>query len=172
MQGAMYGVAIDALVSQFVVGEIENAIVQAFNIEKPDIILVEGQSAVSHPAFMGSLGILKGSNPDGVILQHPPARKTRCDFPNLKMPTVESEIKLIEAISQAKVMAITLSHEDLSDKEVTDIIAIYEKKFHLATTDVLSHGCQKLVHALSHHFPELRRTIKQKRCIKTHAMAA
>jgi uncharacterized NAD-dependent epimerase/dehydratase family protein len=33
------------------------------------------------------------------------------------MPTVESEIKLIEAISQTKVMAITLSHEDLSDKK-------------------------------------------------------
>jgi uncharacterized NAD-dependent epimerase/dehydratase family protein len=172
MQGAMYGVAIDALVSQFVVGEIENSVVHAFNNESPDIILVEGQSAVSHPAFMGSLGILKGSQPDGVILQHPPARKTRCDFPNLKMPTVESEIKLIEAISQAEVMAIALNHEDLSDKEVTDIMAIYEKKFQLATTDVLSHGCQKLVQALSHHFPELRQTIKQKRCIKTPAMAA
>ena len=172
MQGAMYGVAIDALVSQFVVGEIENAIVQAFNIEKPDIILVEGQSAVSHPAFMGSLGILKGSNPDGIILQHPPARKTRCDFPNLKMPSVESEIKLIEAISRAKVIAIALSHEDLSEKEVTDIIAIYEKKFQLATTDVLNHGCQKLVQALSHQFPKLRQKIKQNRCVKTPAMAA
>jgi uncharacterized NAD-dependent epimerase/dehydratase family protein len=121
---------------------------------------------------MGSLGILKGSQPDGVILQHPPDRKYRCDFPNLKMPTVESEIKLIEAISQTEVMAIALNHEDLSDKEVIDIMAIYEKKFQLATTDVLSHGCQKLVQALSHHFPELRQTIKQKRCIKTPAMAA
>jgi uncharacterized NAD-dependent epimerase/dehydratase family protein len=172
MQGAMYGVAIDALVSQFVVGEIENAIVQAFNIEKPDIILVEGQSAVSHPAFMGSLGILKGSIPDGVILQHPPARKTRCDFPNLKMPSVGSEIKLIEAISRSKVIAIALSHEDLSEKGVTDIIADYEKKFQLATTDVLNQGCQKLVQALIHQFPKLRQKIKQYRCIKTSAMAA
>ena len=172
MQGAMYGVAIDALVSQFVVGEIENAVVQAFNIESPDIILVEGQSAVSHPAFMGSVGILKGSNPDGVILQHPPARKSRCDFPNLKMPTVESEIKLIEAISQAKVMAIALSHEDLSDKEILGIIANYENKFQLATTDVLSHGCRKLVQALINQFPELGQTIKQKSFIKAPAMAA
>jgi len=172
MQGAMYGVAIDALVSQFVVGEIENAVIQAFNNEKPDIILVEGQSAVSHPAFMGSLGILKGSNPDGVILQHPPARKSRCDFPNLKMPNVGSEIKLIEAISQAKVMAIALSHEDLSDKEILGIIANYEKKFQLATTDVLSHGCQKLVQALINQFPTLRQTIKRKRFIKAPAMAA
>jgi len=90
MQGSKYGASIDALVSQFVIGEIEHAVVAAFEGEHPDIILVEGQSAVSHPAFMSSLGILKGSMPDGVILQHPPARKTRCDFPGLKMPTVES----------------------------------------------------------------------------------
>lgn len=72
MQGAMYGVAIDAMTSQFVIGEIENAVIQAFENERADIILVEGQSADSHPAFMGSLGILKGSRLDGVILQHPP----------------------------------------------------------------------------------------------------
>ncbi len=63
MQGARYGASIDALVSQFVIDEIEHAIVQAFEHERPDIILVEGQSAVRHPAFMSSLGILKGSRP-------------------------------------------------------------------------------------------------------------
>jgi uncharacterized NAD-dependent epimerase/dehydratase family protein len=172
MQGAMYGVAIDALVSQFVAGEIENAVIQASNNENPDIILVEGQSAVSHPAFMGSVGILKGSNPDAVILQHSPARKSRCDFPNLKMPSVESEIKLIEAISQAKVLAIALSHEDLSDSEILTIIAKYEKQYQLATTDVLSHGCQKIVRALCIQFPNLRQAIGGKRLIKTSEMAA
>ena len=30
MQGAKYGEAIDALISQFVIGEIENCVVQAF----------------------------------------------------------------------------------------------------------------------------------------------
>ena len=99
--------------------------------------------------------------PDGIILQHPPARKSRCDFPNLKMPTVESEIKLIEAISQTKVMAIALSHENLSDEEILEIIESYEKKFQLPTTDVLSHGCQKLIQTLSNHFPELKQKIKR-----------
>ena len=37
MQGAKYGVSIDALVSQFVIGEIENAVVRAFEQENPDI---------------------------------------------------------------------------------------------------------------------------------------
>lgn len=159
MQGARYGISIDALISQFVIGEIEHAVTQAFNHESPDIILVEGQSAVSHPAFMSSLGILKGSMPDGVILQHPPARKFRCDFPHLRMPTVESEIKLIEAISPARVMAIALSHEGLVDKEILHIIERYEQQFQLPTTDVLSSGCQKLVQALADNFPRLNHKI-------------
>jgi uncharacterized NAD-dependent epimerase/dehydratase family protein len=161
MQGAMYGISMDALTSQFVVGEIENAVVQAFDKESPDIILVEGQSAVSHPAFMSSLGILKGSKPDGIILQHPPARKFRCDFPQLAMPIVESEIKLIEAISQARVMAITLSHENIAGHELMQIIRDYEEQYKLPTTDVLSHGCQKLVETLGNHFPKLNQIINQ-----------
>ena len=161
MQGAMYGVSTDALVSQFVVGEVENSVIQAFENESPDIILVEGQSAVSHPAFMSSLGILKGSMPDGVILQHPPARKSRCDFPGLSMPTVASEIELIETVSQAKVMAVTLSHEDMTEEEILETIVDYEEKLQLPTSDVLSHGCQKLVQALSDNFPRLDKKIKR-----------
>ena len=162
MQGAMYGVSIDALVSQFVIGEIENAVVRAFERESPDIILVEGQSAVSHPAFMSSVGILKGSLPDGIILQHPPGRKFRCDFPDLSMPTIESEILLIEAISQSQVVAIALNHENLTEQETQEIIKNYEHRLQLPTTDVLTSGCQKLVRALSNRFPSLNRQNKRK----------
>jgi uncharacterized NAD-dependent epimerase/dehydratase family protein len=161
MQGSKYGASIDALVSQFVIGEIENAVVQAFDQENPDIILVEGQSALSHPAFMSSIGILKGSMPDGIILQHPPARKFRCDFPHLVMPTLESEIQLIEAISQAQVIAITLNHENLTDEKVFEIIQEYENYFGLPTTDVLNDGCQKLIQSLCKHFPKLNQKTKQ-----------
>lgn len=156
MQGAKYGASIDALVSQFVIGEIEHAVVQAFDHENPDIILVEGQSALSHPAFMSSVGILKGSMPDGIILQHPPARKVRCDFPHLPMPMLEQEIQLIEAISQTRVLAIALSHEDLTDAEIPDLIADYEARLGLPTTDVLNYGCQKLVQMLCDRFPSLQ----------------
>ncbi len=161
MQGAKYGVSIDALISQFVVGEVENSVVQAFKNESPDIILVEGQSAISHPSFMSSLGILKGSMPDGIILQHPPARKFRCDFPRLAMPSAESEIKLIETIAKTKVVAITLSHEDMDDHEVLKVIEDYEKRLQLPTTDVLNYGCQKLVQALIKNFPKLENKIKR-----------
>ncbi|MBC8288168.1 MAG: DUF1611 domain-containing protein [Nitrospinae bacterium] len=161
MQGAKYGVSTDALISQFLVGQIEYSVVQAFKQESPDIILVEGQSAISHPAFLSSIGILKGSMPDGVILQHPPARKFRCDFPDLAMPTPESEIKLIETISKTKVIAITLSHEDLDKQEILKITEDYELQLRLPTTDVLSSGCQKLVQALSDQFPALKNKIER-----------
>jgi uncharacterized NAD-dependent epimerase/dehydratase family protein len=162
MQGFRYGAAIDALVSQFVIGEIENAVVQAFEQEQPDIILIEGQSALSHPAFMGSFGILKGSMPDGVILQHPPARAFRCDFPMLPMPNVETEIQLIEAMAQTKVLAIALSHENMNNFQVEATIIDYEQHLQLPTTDVLNDGCQKLVDALANQFPKLNQIIKQK----------
>lgn len=161
MQGATYGVSIDALVSQFVIGEIENAVVQAFERESPDIILVEGQSAVSHPAFMSSVGILKGCMPDGVILQHPPSRKFRCDFPLLPMPSLVSEIRLIKAISPTQVIAIALSHENLTETEVQKTIKGYEERLLLPTTDVLTYGCAKLIRALYSLFPSLGRQNQQ-----------
>ncbi|MBT3670290.1 MAG: DUF1611 domain-containing protein [Chloroflexi bacterium] len=160
MQGSKYGASIDALVSQFVIGEIENAVVQAFENENPDIIIVEGQSSVSHPAFMSSIGILKGSMPDGVILQHAPARKFRVDFPDMEMPTVRSEIQMIEAISQTQVIAIALSHEGINDVEVLKFIEDYEERLALPTTDVLKYGTQKLIQMLSDRFPTIYQKIK------------
>ncbi|WP_019503330.1 DUF1611 domain-containing protein [Pleurocapsa sp. PCC 7319] len=160
MQGAKYGVSIDALGSQFVIGEIEHAVVRAFEEESPDIILVEGQSSVSHPAFMSSVGILKGCMPDGVILQHPPSRKFRCDFPLSPMPNIVSEIRLIKAISQSQVIAIALSHENLTATEIQKTIKGYEERLLLPTTDVLTYGCSKLTRALGNLFPTLNRRYK------------
>ncbi len=161
MQGAKYGRSIDALVSQFVIGEIEDSVLQAVEHEKPDIILMEGQGAVGHPAFMSSTAILKGSLPGGVILQHAPARKVRCDFPQLEMPTLESEIKLIHAISKTKVMAITINHEDLSDEDMIKSVKDYEQRLQLPALDVLTHGCDKLIHALGNQFPSLGEKLKE-----------
>jgi uncharacterized NAD-dependent epimerase/dehydratase family protein len=53
------------------------------------------------------------------------------------MPSAESEIKLIKMIAKTKVMAITLSHEDMDDLGILKVIEDFEKNFHLPTTDVL-----------------------------------
>jgi len=70
VQGAKYGRALDAIPGEFIIGEVEYAVVQAYENEHPDIILVEGQSSLSHPAFLSSFAILKGARPKAIIMQH------------------------------------------------------------------------------------------------------
>ena len=45
IQGAHYGIALDAIPSQFCAGELEATIINAFIVERPDVILVEGRPA-------------------------------------------------------------------------------------------------------------------------------
>ena len=73
------------------------------------------------------------------------------------MPAVESEVELIEVFSKAKVIAITINHEDMSDEELESTICEYEYKHELPTTDVLKHGCGKLIKKLFEVFPELHK---------------
>lgn len=154
LQGSKYGIAIDVLSSGFATGEVENAILEALK-EEPDIIVVEGQGALSHPAFTSSSAIIRGAKPKAIILQHPPKRTTRCDFPNIPMPTLKSEIKMLEVFSGAKVIGITINHEGMEDKEIETVTAEYEEKYHLPTTDVLKNGCSKLIEKLYEVFPDL-----------------
>ncbi|GBE29046.1 hypothetical protein BMS3Bbin04_00053 [bacterium BMS3Bbin04] len=157
LQGAKYGVVVDVLSSGFASGEVENAILNAYKGDIPDIIIVEGQGALSHPAYTSSHAIVRGSVPDAFILQHPPGRKNHCDYPDLPMPTLESEIQLIEVFSKSKVIAITINHEDMTDVQVRDTIDEYESRYELPTTDVLKFGCDKLVETLFKVFPELQK---------------
>jgi uncharacterized NAD-dependent epimerase/dehydratase family protein len=88
------------------------------------------------------------------------------------MHDVDSEIKLIETISHTKVMAIALSHENLTEDEVLRFIANYERRFKLPTTDVLSYGCKKLIETLLQQFPYLEQQPKQQNGDNTQALVA
>ncbi len=74
IQGARYGCGLDAVPAQFGAGEMEAAVLDAWDNERPDVMVIEGQGALSHPGYSSSALILRGSQPDGVILQHAPAR--------------------------------------------------------------------------------------------------
>ena len=161
MQGASYGFAIDAFPLQFVIGELENEIVKANEVEQPDVIIVEGQGALSNPAYARSSAILRGARPKAVIVQHPPKRKVLGDFPYVKMPTLKSEIDLIEHYAETKVIAITLNHEDMTDPEIDKTIMEYEQKFNLPTTDVLKLGSDKVVDSIIEYFPGLKQKAKR-----------
>ncbi|TRD18926.1 DUF1611 domain-containing protein [Palleronia caenipelagi] len=155
MQGAKYGVAMDAIPPQFCCGELEGAIVAASEAEHPDVILIEGQGALSHPAFCTSAFILRGSQPDAVILQHAPKRAHRCDFPNMPMPTPASEIALIEAFANTKVIGITLNHEEMSEAGVAQTIAADSQSLGLPVTDALTRPATELLAMVTTAYPGL-----------------
>jgi uncharacterized NAD-dependent epimerase/dehydratase family protein len=63
-----WGVCVDAVVSDFVAGASEQLVVEAARTE-PDLILVEGQGSIGHPAYSGvTAGLLHGSCPDCLLL--------------------------------------------------------------------------------------------------------
>ena len=155
IQGGKYGVALDALVPQFCSGEVENQVVAAFEGEDPDVIIVEGQGALSHPAYITSAHILRGSQPAGVIVQHAPGRKNLGDFPMVAMPTVESEVALIEAFADTKVIGITVNHENLSEAQLSTSIDAIELSLGLPATDPLTRPLTELVEMVLQAFPSL-----------------
>jgi uncharacterized NAD-dependent epimerase/dehydratase family protein len=155
IQGARHGLALDAVPSQFCSGELEATIIEAFECEDPDVIIIEGQGALSHPAYSTSAFILRGSCPDAVVLQHAPGRPHRCDFEQMKMPAPASEIHLIQTFADTKVIGLTINHEHMTDVEVDTAITLYECELGIPVTDALTRPPERLVEMVLAAFPEL-----------------
>jgi uncharacterized NAD-dependent epimerase/dehydratase family protein len=155
IQGARYGVALDAIPCQFCSGEMESTVVEAFEGEHPDVIIIEGQGALSHPAYISSAFILRGSRPDAVILQHAPARRKLGDFADVPTPDPATEINLIQTFADTRVIGLTINHENMSDAEVTTAIAMYELELGIPATDALTRPTDLLVDMVVHAFPGL-----------------
>jgi len=155
IQGARYGVALDAIPCQFCSGELESTVIEAFEGEHPDVIVIEGQGALSHPAYLTSSFILRGSQPEAVILQHAPARTVRGDFPSVAMPTPASEINLIQTFADTRVIGLAINHEGMTYAEVSAAITLYESELALPATDPLTRSPERLVEMVLLAFPQL-----------------
>ena len=111
---------------------------RAFEGEDPDVIIVEGQGALSHPAYLTSALHPARQPPDG---RHPAARARAHvlgDFPMLPMPTAASEIALIEAFADTRVIGITINHEDMTDAEVDRGDRAIRAELGIPVTDALT----------------------------------
>jgi uncharacterized NAD-dependent epimerase/dehydratase family protein len=159
IQGARYGVALDAIPCQFCSGEMEATVLEAYEGEQPDVIVIEGQGALSHPAYLTSSFILRGSRPQAVILQHAPARTVLGDFPDVPMPSPASEINLIETFADTTVIGLAINHEDMSDAEVSAAITLYESELGIPATDPLTRPSSQLVRMVLRAFPQLQETL-------------
>jgi len=155
LQGSKYGIPLDAIRGDYVVGELENAIVQAYEEEHPQVIIIEGQGALSHPAYVtGSRAIVSASCPSTVVLQHAPAREYRSYHPELKFPnsTIDREMDLIKIIAGTDVIGITINHDGMTRADVEKKIAEYEKTYRVPACDALVDGTGKIADAIIKRF--------------------
>ncbi|MGQ9468582.1 MAG: DUF1611 domain-containing protein [Nitrososphaerales archaeon] len=160
MQGAKYCTVLDSVINDFVAGDIEHEIWRAYQREKPDIMVIEGQGSLVHPAFPGSFEIIAAGRPDAIILQHAPKRKCLDGFPQYSMPDLERVIKIIELISLKKVVAITLNHENMSMNEIEETVRNYEESYGVAVCDPLIHGVSKITNRIIELFPRLKKRLE------------
>lgn len=110
MQGGRYGFVLDSVVNDYVAGELEHAIVSCEHDLHPDVMILEGQSALRNPSGPCGSELLLSGGARGVILQHAPGREYFEGFENFgcRIPPVADEVALIAAYG-ARTLAVTLN---------------------------------------------------------------
>jgi uncharacterized NAD-dependent epimerase/dehydratase family protein len=157
MQGVRYGLVMDCLVNDFVSGEIEHQVWRAFREERPDVIVIEGQGCMTHPAYPGGFEILAGARPDAVVLQHAPARRHYDGFPDFPLAGIDREMAIIDLLSRRPTIALTLNHEAMSEAEIRRDAASLRERHGIPCCDALLDGVGVIVEELRRRFPRLSR---------------
>jgi uncharacterized NAD-dependent epimerase/dehydratase family protein len=148
MQGSKYGFIFDSTINDFVSGELEHAILSCWQEEKPDLILLEGQSSLRNPSGPCGLEFLISGNAKQVILSHSP-RRIHFDDDSAWgiIPSVASEIEIIEKFG-AKVIAIALNTNLLSHEEALSYQANYTEELGIPVVMPLEEGVANLIQAI------------------------
>ncbi len=148
LQGNQYGFVFDSTLNDFVSGELEHAILSCNKEVSPDIIFLEGQSALRNPSGPCGLELLISGNAKNVVLLFAPKR---IYFDNEehwgKIPSVESEIAIIEHFG-SKVIALAMNTEGCSNEEAYSIQASMESTLNIPVLLPLQSGVSKLIPAL------------------------
>ena len=145
MQGVRYGILLDSLVNDFVGGELERAVVLADRNESPDVIVIEGQSSLTHPGGSGGFEILGSAKPQGVILVHAPERKTYIGYDDFPIAQPEAHIRTIEELFGSKVIAMAINPEGMDIDALPEAIESAENRYGIPCCDPLTNGVEKLV---------------------------
>jgi len=148
MQGVRYGIILDSLVNDFVSGEIEHAIWTCWSEQLPEVMVLEGQGSLMNPAYPGGMELLAAGRPRVIVLQHAPARKHYDGFPGHPLHSLERQIRAIETLSDKRVVAVTINHEDLTPTEAHEACARIRETTGLPAFDVLADGASGLIEVL------------------------
>jgi uncharacterized NAD-dependent epimerase/dehydratase family protein len=146
---AGWGIAIDAVVADFLAGAAEHLVVEGA-ARGGELLWVEGQGSLAHPAYSGvTMGLIHGSAPHAYVLVHK-ARATHVEgYPDHPLPGLRDLIELHERSSltlrPAKVAAIALHTGELDEMDARAEIARVARQTGLPTDDPVRFGADSLL---------------------------
>jgi uncharacterized NAD-dependent epimerase/dehydratase family protein len=150
---AGWGLAVDAVVSDFVAGAAERLVVEGY-ARGGELLFVEGQGALLHPAYSGvALGLLHGSAPHALVLCHLAGASEIEGYPGHRLRSLPELVDLHERISlprrPARVACIALNTASLEeDEEARAALAAAEAETGLLADDCVRYGPERLLAAI------------------------
>jgi len=145
------GVAVDAVIADFISGAVE-WLAPAADPDHWDVI--EGQGSLYHPSYAGvSLGLLHGAQPDALVLCHEPTRTHMRGLPGRPLPDlkdcIDGHLAAARLTSpQARFIGISVNTAALDERDATTCLAALEDETGLPCVDPLRTGVARLVDAL------------------------
>jgi len=145
------GVAVDCVISDFISGAVESLSPDA---DDNHWDIIEGQGALSHPAFAGvSLGLLHGSQPDALLVCHALNRNHMRGLPHYALPTILETIELNELHAKltnkrAKTIGIAVNTSSVSEDEAHRMCDAISIETQLPCLDPMRHDLTPLLENL------------------------
>ncbi len=158
---AGWGIAIDRVIADFAAGATEAIVLEAAS-RKPDLIVVEGQGAINHPAYAPvTLALMYGATPDALVLVCDPTLR---EIESYGTPTlgyrelIRIHEALLATVKPARVAGIALNTKRMSADAAAAEIERARAETLLPVDDVVRNGPHAFYDAIA---PFLRKT---KRC--------
>jgi D-glutamate N-acetyltransferase len=153
---AGWGIAVDAVVSDFLAGAAERLVVEGHE-RGGELLLVEGQGSLVHPAYSGvTLGLLHGSSPHTLVLCHLAGAIEVEGYPGHPLPSLAELVELHERVSlprrRASVACIALNTRLLEEDAARAAIEAAEAETSLPADDPVRFGADRLVLAIIRSF--------------------
>ena len=149
---AGWGIAVDAVVADFIAGAAERLVVEGAK-RGGELLFVEGQGALSHPAYSGvTLGLMHGSAPHAFVLCHAAGATEVEGFPGHPLPPLSEIVELHERASlprrPARVAAIALNTRALADDEARAAAQSVADETGIPTDDPVRFGAATVLDAV------------------------
>ncbi len=148
------GIAIDAVVADFIAGAAE---VLSPDNDADHWDVIEGQGALFHPAYAGvTLGLLHGSQPDAFVLCHDPSRTAIELFPHASIPPLADAIAQYVTAARVTNPAVRCAGVSINSSSLTDdawgaYAAAVEAELGVPVCDPMRGGVDRIAEALLAH---------------------